>query len=283
MLGKLMKYDMKSMFRTFVPMWLLAPVISLMLGLSVRSMIAWEKNSGSTLEISGYGIGLIMIVMLLLFTGVMIGLTVMTILFVIQRFWNGLLKEEGYLMFTLPVKTWELITSKGLTATIIACISVVVRILSCMILTVAFTDEVFLELMRWWSYMKKDIAEIGPVFWLQVILSVLLVIAGMVKSIYHVYAAMSLGQLFEGHRVVGSCVSYLGISMVFSVIMVVLSVIMNLVLPNDWLYDYYHYINSSAVTFSVTYMLFLLLVTAVQIAVFHIITERILSTRLNLE
>jgi len=283
MLGKLMKYDMKSMFRTFVPVWLLAPVISLMLGLSVRSMIAWEENSGSALELSGYGVGLITIVMALLFTGVMIGLTVMTILFVIQRFWNGLLKEEGYLMFTLPVKPWELITSKGLTATIITCISVVVGIFSCLLLTVAFTDEFFLDLMRFWSYIKKDIGKIGAVFWLQVILFVLLMIAGMVKSIYQVYAAMSLGQLFEGHRVVGSCVSYLGISMVFSVIAVVLSIIMNLVIPEGWLYDYYNYVNGSAVTFSVAYMLFLLLITAVQIIVFHMITERILSTRLNLE
>lgn len=44
MLGKLMKYDMKSMSRAFIPMWILAPVISLLLSVSIRSAIEWTDN-----------------------------------------------------------------------------------------------------------------------------------------------------------------------------------------------------------------------------------------------
>ena len=112
MLGKLMKYDMKSMSRAFIPMWILAPVISLLLSVSIRSAIEWTDNPLLSGMINA-GSSILMIITGLLFAAALVGLLIMTIMFVIQRFWNGLLKEEGYLMFTLPVKVWELIVSKA--------------------------------------------------------------------------------------------------------------------------------------------------------------------------
>lgn len=278
MLGKLIKYDLKSMSRAFVPMWILAPVISLMLSLSLRGTIAWEDSPVGNYMATGGGI--VTVIMFLLFSGVMIGLTVMTILFVIQRFWNGLLKEEGYLMFTLPVKTWQLITAKGLTATLITCASVLDGILSCVILVLASSDEVILGLIQIWSYMKKDIEEIGPAFWVIAVLFVVMLIVGMAKSIYQSYAAMALGQLFESHRVIGSCVSYVGISVAISVITGIAMLVAEWILPDSWLY---YTVNSSQTIFGIAYMILLILVSVLQIAVYHVITERILSTRLNLE
>ncbi len=105
MLGKLMKYDMKSMSRAFIPMWILAPVISLLLSVSIRSAIEWTDNPLLSGMINA-GSSILMIITGLLFAAALVGLLIMTIMFVIQRFWNGLLKEEGYLMFTLPVKVW---------------------------------------------------------------------------------------------------------------------------------------------------------------------------------
>lgn len=278
MLGKLIKYDLKSMSRAFIPMWILAPVISLMLSLSIRGTIAWEDSPIANYMVSGTG--MLTAVMVLLFMGVMIGLFVMTILFVIQRFWKGLLKEEGYLMFTLPVEPWQLITAKGLSATLITCISVADGIFSCMILAVASTDEVILELISVWSYIKQDIARIGPMIWVLILLFIVMIIVGLIKSIYQVYASMALGQLFEGHRIVGSCVSYIGISIVISVITSIVMMIVSRILPDSWLY---YTINSSGTIFGITYMILLILVAALQVVVFHVITERILSTRLNLE
>lgn len=278
MLGKLIKYDLKSMSRAFIPMWILAPVISLMLSLSIRGTIAWEDSPIANYMVSGTG--MLTAVMVLLFMGVMIGLFVMTILFVIQRFWKGLLKEEGYLMFTLPVEPWQLITAKGLSATLITCISVADGIFSCMILAVASTDEVILELISVWSYIKQDIARIGPMIWVLILLFIVMIIVGLIKSIYQVYASMALGQLFEGHRIVGSCVSYIGISVVISVITSIVMMIVSRILPDSWLY---YTINSSGTIFGITYMILLILVAALQVVVFHVITERILSTRLNLE
>ena len=41
----------------------------------------------------------------------------------IQRFYKGLLGQEGYLMFTLPVKNWQLVFSKALVSFFIGMVS----------------------------------------------------------------------------------------------------------------------------------------------------------------
>ena len=98
MLGKLIKYDMKSISRTLIPLWILAPVIALLFSGSIRWLIgatgyAVQNTVGNQALMQGSTVvaGIVMLV----FFGVMIAILVMTILFVIQRFWNGLLKEEG--------------------------------------------------------------------------------------------------------------------------------------------------------------------------------------------
>lgn len=266
------------MSRAFIPIWILAPIISLMLSLSFRGTITWADSPVGNYLATGNG--MVTTVMVLLFIGVMIGLIVMTILFIIQRFWNGLLKEEGYLMFTLPVETRQLIMAKGLTATLITCVSVIDGILSCFILVLASSDEMILGLLHLWSYMKEEIEEIGPMFWMIAVLFVVMMLVSLAESIYHVYAAMALGQLWESHKVVGSCVSYIAISVVISVLTSIVMIITGRILPDSRLY---YTINSSGMTFGITYMLLLIFVSVVQIVIFHVITERILSTRLNLE
>ncbi len=275
MLRKLIKYDMKSISRVFIPMWILTPVVALMLSFAIRGMSTWTQNFQS----SGFmvaGNGILLMVMMLLFFGIMVGLFVMTILFTIQRFWNGLLKDEGYLMFTLPVKVWQLIVSKAVTATIVSCIGVVVGIFSCMILAVFSTDEIITSLAYAWKYLFGVVWKINSRFWINLVLSILLFIIMLVENVYHVYTSMAVGQLWQEHRVLGSCLSYVGISMIVSVITHVMEVILYELTPWEW--NFYMGTYSDA-----AYLLMLLFISVVQVMIYHVITERILSTKLNLE
>ena len=277
MLGKLIKYEMKSMSRTLIPLWILAPVVSLLFSMSLRGLVGatqYSMNStaeGRALVQSGAVVsGIVMLV----FFGVMVAILVLTVLFVIQRFWNGLLKEEGYLMFTLPVETWELVTSKGISATIVGCISSLVAVVSCIMMVVG---AVWTSGMWAVGYL---VAEDGALWWsASAVLFVLLFVAGIVESVYRVYAAMSLGQLFEGHRVVGACVSYIGIGVAWSVLSGIFMVAVTLVSP-DW---GAFFSDRNMGMYSMLYLLFLLLATVLQIAIWHLITVNILSKRLNLE
>lgn len=277
MLGKLIKYDLKSMSRAFVPMWLIAPVVALMLSFSIRGTVAWANTSrlGSLFVL---GNGLLLAIMGILFFGALVGLFVMTIVFVIQRFWNGLLKEEGYLMFTLPVKTWELVVSKALTATLVSGISIIMGIFSGVILAVFSTEEVIRSLSMAWKYVFSEFIKLGPTFWLNVLLFILLLILGTAQSIYHAYAAMSIGHLFQTHKVIGSCVSYIGISIIVSIIGNIVNAVISTAIPdiNYWSYDLMEMMSTA-------YLLYMILATFVELVAYHVITERILSKKLNLE
>lgn len=279
MLGKLIKYDMRSMIRVFAPLWLLAPIVALLLSFTMRGAIV---QSDYSLFSANFGnmTGILVLVMSLMFFGVMVALVVMTVLLVIQRFWRGLLKEEGYLMFTLPVEPWKLITSKGITATIVCLISGLVGVLSCILLFLGSAKGVMREFGQLWGFFLDNVnRELGAALWVDLILFILLMITGAAKSIYQLYAAIAMGQLFQGHRIAGACVSYVGISMAISFVSGVCMLIVNMIVPDDWMYIF----NSRADVFSVSYLMFLFLITVVQIILFHVITERILSTKLNLE
>ena len=108
MLGKLIKYDLKALAKILAPLWGVLLVMGLIFGISIRSNLE--------------GIGNTMIVFsLVVIVAVIVAIFVMNVIVVIQRFWKGLLQEEGYLMFTLPVTTRSLILSKVISALIISC------------------------------------------------------------------------------------------------------------------------------------------------------------------
>lgn len=278
MLGKLMKYDLRSMIRVFVPLWLLTPILALLLSFSIRMSVGQAEYSsmlGRDLALT-----ILLIVTCLLFACVMIGLLATTTVLIIQRFWKGLLKEEGYLMFTLPVEPWQLITSKGLTATIVSFISGTVAVLSCVMLFLASSDDVILGFMQVWNFFWRSIdVEFGPSFWIVVVLFVILMVLSTAQSVYQMYASMAIGQLWQGHRVLGACLSFVGLSIALSVLGNIVGTIADAFLPDDWVY----WVSQNALAFAILYQLVLILGTVIAIAVYHIITERILTTRLNLE
>lgn len=90
MLGKLMKYDLKSMFKVFVPLWLALLAVSVV----NRFTIQFDSNA-----IIG---GLPTVIFMILYVGLIIAVMVVAVALIIMRFYHGLLKDEGYLMFTLP-------------------------------------------------------------------------------------------------------------------------------------------------------------------------------------
>ena len=69
-----------------------------------------------------------------MYISIFIALVAATVIIVILRFYKGLLGDEGYLMHTLPVKPWQLITSKGLVAAGVVLLSIIVAMVSLAIL-----------------------------------------------------------------------------------------------------------------------------------------------------
>lgn len=267
------------MIREFVPLWILAPLAGIMAGLAnrgINSSFLWTAFSNTKENVM---VG----TMMLIFLAVMVALTAMTVLFIIQRFWNGLLKEEGYLMFTLPVEAWELITAKGLAATLIACVSILVGVISCGFAVLFSASEVIEALSSVWRTIYNGFFRdtYSPFYWFVAMLFWLLLgIFSVAKSIYGIYAAMALGHLFPKHRVAGACISYVGMTAALSFISGIGTSIRYSDFGRTVVADLTDFLGSN---YSLAYYLGLLLITILQLVLFHIITERVLATRLNLE
>ena len=110
MLGKLLKYDFRSIGRILFPVYGAMLVAAILLGLSSR-------NTNVSLTIA------------IIYSVLLIAAMVMTVVLVIHRFCQNLLGSQGYLMFTIPVSTGTHIFAKVLTALIWGLIGVLVVVL----------------------------------------------------------------------------------------------------------------------------------------------------------
>lgn len=102
MLGKLLKHEFRATGRIMLPIYGAVIVLSLLASVSGRLM---DREPGTFLYIL---FGLIVAAFVI---GIIAAL-IMTAVLMIRRFYTNYLKDEGYLMHTLPVSVHALVWSK---------------------------------------------------------------------------------------------------------------------------------------------------------------------------
>ncbi len=282
MTGNLIKYEFRSGLRYIGIIWPALIVSAALLGIVFKVMnIVSPEDPQGIMNI----IQLIFdLVFPLLYAAIFIAMIVITIFIVILRFYKGLLGDEGYLMHTLPVKPWQLITSKGIVACAVVMISIICAVLSVLIL-VGIDDISGLV-----TGGKEFFAVLGeePRLILVIIEVIILAIFGMMASIYHIYAAMAIGQLTGKHRLLASLGAYIAINIALTVLATVIIVIGDRLCLDVWISEWLWSIEASAVMNNDWFIMVqaglgaAFAVVIVQLAAFHVITERILSKKLNL-
>lgn len=274
MLRKLIKYEWRSVARQLIPLYL--GVLGLALvnhfiyqPLSVNHNTAADALGG----VPAFAIGMA-------YFAVCVAMVVITCILIIQRFYKGLLSEEGYLMFTLPAKTWQLIAAKGLVASILTVIGAIVGVLSMFILAFRLSD---------WSTILKGFFTLPWIDWfktyplwpLYVVEGVVLALVCIWGAIGHVYAAIAIGHLFKKHRIAWAIGAYIGIDFVQSVLLMTsanifgrigLGDLLNAIAGNLKNYGLVHF----ALILEIAFFL-------VGAAIFFALTNWILSRKLNLE
>ena len=253
MLGKLIKYDLKALAKILAPLWGVLLVMGIIFGISIRSNLE--------------GIGNTMIIFsLVVIVAVIVAIFVMNVTIVIQRFWKGLLKEEGYLMFTLPVTTRSLILSKVISALIISCgTAIVISFLGLEIIAISPV-----KLMDAATYFGNWFIEVHAGPWVGY--GAVIAVVALLSGIYHIYAAMAIGQLSNGNRFLFAFVAYAGLSIIVS--LVGIPTMASLGSMGSNLQN----------TFGFDSDLWIYLVENIVIVViYHIVTEVILTKKLNLE
>ena len=200
MLWKLLKYDFRSMWKTFSLVW----AACLVLALVNRFTLPFEGKTNVTI---GPGDGILAFITALVFFGVLFAMFVAVMIFVIQRFYKGLLGDEGYLMNTLPVPTWQLVLSKLVCAVFVSIASMVITFLACLLLVP----------IRWGRFLRAEDFETlwraltGNLDALLYLFEMCVMVAlGLALLTLMVYLAMAIGQLFS-HRIVMSVVAFIGL------------------------------------------------------------------------
>lgn len=186
MLGKLMKYEIKSMYKNFLILYALILVSGVMTFISVNT----ENSIFSNIE----GFVIFVFVMSCGALGVVL------IMFTIKRFNASLLGDEGYLMFTLPTSTHTIIWSKALALLIFNIVSVVVfGIVICIVMmgtsgTVSKIDPRALEVIKY-VFSNKDI-------YIGIVISILSIVVSILGFTFLISASLSFGQLpsFKNHK-----------------------------------------------------------------------------------
>lgn len=268
MLGKLLKYELKATSRVFIPLYIAILVVSIVNGLSLNLEI---------LNIQG----LATIVLMCLF----ISLFVITIVVTIQRFNKNLLKDEGYLMFTLPVSSKHLILSKYLTSLIWTFLSFIVALLSfTIIFTIAtYGDFNYSYFINEFNLLFSNMLNLNILG--QFLKIILLMIISYTIFIFNVYLALSVGQLpiFNRFRNVSSFIGFLVINLLISYAQNIVSLFVNDASVNIEAIDNINYAINSVTSIVSKGLNIAIVINIIIILVLFFATTYILDKKLNLE
>lgn len=264
MLGKLLKYEWKATARIFVPFYLAVVVFALI----NRIFISLNVSEGWMAFVAGLSGAA--------YAFAIVATLALTLFIIIQRFYKNLLGDEGYLMFTLPVKTWQNITAKLLIAAAWQLISALVVIGSVLLMVAqpgtmveirkAFADAVI-------EFSKINLSLGATTAWL-----VAAILVSLFTGILFLYASISIGQLFSRYKLVASFGAFLVLNTVSQIISSLLVGALYLAMPQAFV--------DNAVPpgeFFTGLLAGIIVLNLLMGTAYYIISERILTKRLNLE
>lgn len=135
MLRKLLKYDLKSVFKY----WWIAAISSLVLSVSGGGCIS-ILNSERELPAA---MNVLAVIALFLVIFSYMAFSILSVILVFTRFYKNFFTDEGYLTFTLPVKRNQLLNSKLIMSTItMFCTGIMLIINVITMLCVGLADEI---------------------------------------------------------------------------------------------------------------------------------------------
>lgn len=216
MLGKLLKYETKATARLFIPLY-----ITILAFAAINRFLLPLYNMG---EKSSPLYAMFMGISMFIYGTLMVGLVVMTLFVLIQRFYKSLLGDEGYLMFTLPVQSWKHILGKLSVSMLWTIASSIIAFFSIMILSskTISTKEFFNTLFAGFSEL---VHQYGASAYLMSFEGIVITLLYLASAILTIYAAIALGHLFNKHKLLIAFGMYILLKTASQIIMSITAVI----------------------------------------------------------
>lgn len=209
MLGKLLKYELKSTSRLMGVLYLAVLVVAAVVGFIARGTI-WQATQGNAIAVVVSGLIYALLIMALL---------IVTVVMILQRFYKNLLKGEGYLMHTLPVPTWMLVASKTISSLIWILLSMITLIVSVFVLVLtSVVGSGNLFGLDWGSFPWGDFFKLFHESAGEIILTIVATIIQIVRIILLVYTAMAIGAAAKRHKVFFSVLTFIIIMIIMGII-----------------------------------------------------------------
>ena len=277
MLRKLLKHEFRASGRIMLPMYLIVLLSAAGSNLSIRLA---SSDSGSIPA------SLFSAFVLLLFAAALIGICIMAVVLMVQRFYKNLLCDEGYIMLTLPVSVHQHIFSKLIASTVWFAATALVVLLG--ILLVSFDFPFVAALAKGLRFLARQLEYLKLLQTADLILltaegGVIALLSGAVICL-HFYAALAIGHSFSEKKVLLSIAFYFVLQMVMQTLLS-LCALGPIALMLTKLTEGIHFDLSARAWMDYVHAIVGLtaLITAIQGAVYYLLTAFMLKRRLNLE
>ncbi len=263
MLGKLMKYELKATARVFLPLFALIIPMSLLTKIFLNT-------TADSFEIPR-------MITMSVYVILIVALFVMTFIVTIQRFYRNLLGDEGYLSFTLPVKTHTHIDAKLLVTLIWVLLSTLIAAISIFILAV--DGQTMRKIGELLSQLNPFLAKYGASVWIAFIEGIALVLVSTLCQTAEIYSAITVGNLSSKHKLIAGIGAYIGFGVVMQT---VASIFVSMFKP--FFENYFTAANPDFPFPAINFMLLIiLLMQLIYLGIFYFLTDWLLSRKLNLE
>ena len=196
MFWNLVRYEFKNVNKWYLALYGAVLALSVLIGAQASSLKSIDTPDQQ----------MIMLVFLgLVFGGLLITLSISTLILIIRRFKGSVYDRQGYLTLTLPVSEHQIILAKLLGAFIWSIISSAVFFLSIYIIFATIdpnmVDSYFFDYL-FVHYIEN--------FWLTLISFFMSTVAGILC----IYLSISIGQLFNEYRTALAVLAYIVIHIV---------------------------------------------------------------------
>ena len=215
MLKKLLKYDFKSAFK----IWWIAAVTSLglsFLGGCAVTLIRAPRDLPQVVDASA---GLMLFISIFS----LFAFAILSEIIILVRFYKNFFTDEGYLTFTLPVKTGSLINSKLIMSVAVTFTTLIVLAVNvCVILGIGFFDVIVdKELFKYIAEVIDEIVtEFGFYLIIYILEAIVIFILACVFSLLLMFCCITLASIItKKGRVATGIAIYYGVNCVLSFVM----------------------------------------------------------------
>ena len=271
MLIRLMKHEFRATARIMLPLYLILLVTAVGANLTTRGLL---DTGFAVLDMLG-------VLLITAFFIAIMGVCVMSVVVMIQRFYKNLLGDEGYVMMTLPVSVHQQVWSKIIVSAVWFLLTGAAVILASCIVAyqVGLVTQFFRALGDLFRHLTAYYALNGAALAAELLALCFVSIAAVSLQFY---AALAMGHSRPNHKLAWSVLCFFALQFALQMVFAVLVAVFDETPVHHWFLDTFDFQLNGMPALHL-FMLAMILLSVLYGAIFYFLTTFFLKKHLNLE